>query len=358
MTLQIVLIEDQDRESLAAKIRELGDGDLEVVALSPPSDLDLAEVLDANPDLFLIDYELDAQQPDDSIATYRGTTLAARIREERPEFPIVLLTRSQLYLWTSEQRTVKVGRTFDSILYKEEHLREAANATYDQLVSLARGYKVLRESEERTVSSLLDLLRTDDVGREKALEAQLPSDGWKAVEAAHRIRSVLLRYPGVVYDPAHAATALGISNNSFNQPQVLNLLERAKYRGPFDEEKPRWWRHTLFDIANELYTTTEEKLGLGEGFRSMASEKLGLELEPSSDAETGTVPADTVCYLLGIPIRIETSLPYRPDARPPVMDEARVSFKAIRETNLVDENHLDAVSRDLLEEIRQQSRGN
>ena len=39
------------------------------------------------------------------------------------------------------------------------------------------------------------------------------------------------------------------------------------------------------------------------------------------------------------------------------MDEARVSFRAIQETNCVDENYLDTQSKALLEEIRQQTHG-
>ena len=114
-----------------------------------------------------------------------------------------------------------------------------------------------------------------------------PEDGWKEFEVAHWIRSVLLRYPGVVYDEAHAATALGISLNSFRQEEVQAILRPAAYQGPFSEEQQRWWRHTLFDIANRLCAATERGLGLREGFRLAVSEELGRELEPSADAETG-----------------------------------------------------------------------
>ena len=202
------------------------------------------------------------------------------------------------------------------------------------------------------MSSLLDLLQTDQVGREGALGALPPRDDWKEFEAARWFRSVLLRYPGVVYDEIHAATALGISLNSFKLAEVQAMVQPAAYQGPFSEEQQRWWRHTLFDIANRLCATTERGLGLREGFRLAASEELGRELEPSADAETGISPADTVCYVLQIPVRIETSLPYQPDARPAVMEECRVSFKAIRESNEVEEIYIDEVSRDRLREIR------
>ena len=350
MTFKIVLVEDVDRTRLSRLLREAGGGDFEVDALPPPPDLNLDALFAVGGDLFLVDYELDTSQSDGSVAPYRGMTFAARLREAQPAYPIVLLTTSDLPSWTAAQRTARVGATFDDILYKDTGLEADPATSHARLISLARGYQTLRNSTGRSVSSLLELLRTDEVGRENTLGALPPGYDWKEFEAAHWIRSVLLRYPGVVYDEAHAATALGISSDSFKQAAVQDMLQPAAYQGPFSEEHQRWWRHTLFDIASRMCAATER--GLREGFRLAASEELEIELNPSADAETRIAPADTVCYLLQIPVRIETSLPYQPDARPAVMEKARISFKAIRERNDVEEMYVDAASRDRLEEIR------
>ena len=352
MTFKLVLVEDVDRDHLTDLLQELGGGDFEVDALPPPADLDLDALFAVDGDLFLVDYELDTLQSDGSVAPYRGMTFAARLREAQPAYPIALLTSSDLPAWTAAQRIARVGATFDDILYKDTGLDADPVTTHAKLISLARGYQTLRNSTGRSVSSLLELLRTDQAGRENTLGALPPGDDWKEFEAAHWIRSVLLRYPGVVYDDAHAATALGISLGSFKQTAIQDMLQPAAYGGPFSEEQQRWWRHTLFDIANSLLATTERGLGLREGFRLAASEELGVGLDPSVDAETGIAPADTVCYLLQIPVRIETSLPYQPDARPAVMEKARISFKAIRERNDIEEMYVDAASRDRVEEIR------
>ena len=273
-----------------------------------------------------------------------------------PEYPIVLLTRPDLQAWSSAQRIARFGGSFDSILYKE-NIEGHPDKTLNKLNSLAEGYKALRECQERSVDSLLDLLKTDELGQENALQATPPSGDWAAVEAATWIRSVLLHYPGVLYDSKHAATALGISFDSFQQPLVLNLLRDAKYQGPFAKEKCRWWRNGLFTIAASLSGGADSVLDPVGRFRVVASEALDLQLEPSRDEETGIAPADTVCYVLKVPVRIEKSLPYRPDARPPTMDEARISFKAIRESNCVYEHYLDSVNRNLLEEIQKNSDG-
>ena len=354
MTIQIVLVEDTDtdREHLPRRIQELGDGQFEVTPLPPPPDLDLTELRSADADLFLVDYELDAEQKDGSVAPYRGMTFAARLREEYPDHPIVLLTRSSLPAWTAARRTVETGGNFDDIVYKDTGIESDPCATLAKLTSLAHGYRQLRECSGNTVAALLELLGTDETGREAAQEALPPSAGWRGFEAAHWIRSVLLRYPGVLYDEAHAATALGISVDSFGERPVQDVLGPAKYQGPFSEEQQRWWRHSLFDIANRLCAATEQASGVRDGFRLAVGEKLGLKLKASEDNVTGVSPADTVCHLLGVPVRVETSLPYQPDARPPVMEEARISFRAIRERNDVDETYINQANRALLDEIR------
>ena len=352
MTIKIVLIDDTDREALPRRIREFDEGKFEVTPLPPPPDLDLTELLSAGADLFLVDYELDAEQKDGSFVAYQGMTFAARLREEYSDHPIVLLTRSYLSAWTDARRTVETGRSFDDIVYKDLGIESDPCATLAKLTSLAYGYRQLRECNEDTVAALLELLGTDKVGQREAQEALPPSNGWRGFEAAHWIRSVLLRYPGVLYDEAHAATALGISVDSFRKGAVQDVLEPAKYQGPFSEEQQRWWRHSLFDIAHRLCAANEQASGVREGFRLAAGEELGLKLKASEDNETGVSPADTVCHLLGVPVRVETSLSYQPDARPPVMEEARISFQAIRESNYVDETYINQANRALLDEIR------
>ena len=358
MICKISLIEDKDGENLRLSVQQLGDGDFEVSLFAPRPDLDLGEAMGIEPDLYLVDYELDTVQEDMSIANYRGTTLAARLRELRPEYPVVLLTRSDLSVWASDHRTAEASSTFDDILYKDQELRTNRTLAKTKILSLATDYRKLRECSDRSVPTILGLLNTDKEGQEQARLSNPPGNGWKAVEVAKWIRSTLLRYPGVVYDPIHAATALGISLDSFNNSLIRELLEPAEYQGLFCAGQEHWWRHTLFQLANRFGETAETGLSMREGFRIAAESKLGLGLEPAIDEQTGVGPADTVCYCLEIPIRIESSLPYQPDTRPRVMDEARVSFKAVRETNEVDEDCLDVVHRDLMKKIQQEVYGN
>ena len=351
----ITLIEDRDRQSLKVALEESSKGDLLVTTAPPPPDLDLVDILQTRTDLFLVDYELDTIQEEGTIAAYRGTTLAAHLREARPEFPIVLLTRSDLPIWESQRRVVEASRMYDDIMYKTEQVQRYPQDTYNSLVTLADGYRRLREQHNRNLSGLLDLLNTDEEGQLVAIDAMPPEEGWEAIEASFWIRNVLLKFPGVLYNSMFAATALGMSEDSFQQSSVQEFFKDAIYNGPFQANTKHWWKHSLFNIASNLVSTKDNSRGLREQFLHGASHLLNTYLEPSRDPQSGTDYADTVCYLLNIPIRIETSLPYRPDNRPAIMDEARVSFKAIRETNDVDDNHFDSASRMMATDLRRMS---
>ena len=354
MTFKVILVEDvaRDRTRLPERIRELGEGQFDVLALPPPANMKLAEVSAEDGDLFLVDYELDTMQPDGSVAPYSGASFAARLREKEPEHAIVLLTRSDLAKWTAVRRMVLTGAAFDDIMYKDSGLESDPDTSRARLVSLARGYRTLRGCKIRCTSTLLALLQTDNHGCELAREALAPSDGWSAFEGAHWIRSVLLRYPGVLYDEAHAAVALGISGESFQLGPMQELVLPAMYRGPFTEEQPRWWKHILLDIANEVCIDADIKLGLREGFRLAVDKRFRFKLEASKDVESGICPADTVCYLLRVPVRVETSLPYHPDARPSVMEKSRISFRAVRDSNDVEETYVEPGSRARIDDIR------
>lgn len=65
-------------------------------------------------------------------------------------------------------------------------------------------------------------------------------------------------------------------------------------------------------------------------------------LEPAICIYDKTPIADWVCYVLQKPVKQQNSIPYYPDQRPSVMDQARVSFKAIQESNAFDENLVDS----------------
>ena len=79
-----------------------------------------------------------------------------------------------------------------------------------------------------------------------------------------------------------------------------------------------------------------------------------VSIERSKCVYTGESPAEWVCYILKKPVMIKNSLAYYPDSRPSVMDEARVSFKAIRTSNEVNDDLFDPLGQEMLSNIRKE----
>jgi hypothetical protein len=74
-------------------------------------------------------------------------------------------------------------------------------------------------------------------------------------------------------------------------------------------------------------------------------------LAPAVCISSGEKPADWVCYILQKPVKREYSLPYHPDQRPAIMDEARVSFRAVKEDNRVALELIDRENQGLLDKL-------
>ncbi len=86
-------------------------------------------------------------------------------------------------------------------------------------------------------------------------------------------------------------------------------------------------------------------------FTEAIRSKYKIELKLAKCVWDGKPLADQVCYLSHQPVKTQNSLRYYPDNRPSTMDKARVSFRAIRESDDFDEELLDSTGRTMLEKI-------
>jgi hypothetical protein len=93
-------------------------------------------------------------------------------------------------------------------------------------------------------------------------------------------------------------------------------------------------------------------LSLQKGFPQAWERENQEKVERSKCIFSGESPAEWVCYILNEPVKIKYSLSYRPDSRPEVMDEARVSFTAIGTSNEVDDELFYPLGRKMLPKIR------
>jgi hypothetical protein len=355
---EIVYFDDSadDRSKYGKRLRN---AHLHVTELPPPKTFDLRAVKRLRPDLFLVDYELTKARNKDEQVNYFGGTLGTALREVFPEHPIALLTRRNLVSQPAYRQLNEIKQAFDELLYKDE-IEANPTLSAKRLTSLANGFEFLRRLGKKNWASLVRSLKANTVQADSLLTTGPPfvnpreasSPEWRVQDAARWIRRVVLHYPGILYDELHASGALGIDVRSFRGRRVREYFSSAEFEGVFSDVEKRWWRNKLFDKAQAVIA----KAGLsgpastvfGPAFRKVFRSSL----KPAVCIWSGLKFADCVCYVLQKPVRREFSLPYHPDDRPSVMDEARVSFKAIRESNRVSDELFDEQNQALLEQIR------
>lgn len=336
-----LFIDDFAKEREAVS-RRLACERLSVETERPPSPLDasfISFVRNSDPDIVLLDYELTGKEADTQPAAYFGTTLAAAIRDVRQDYPIVVVTRGGFAEWETSKHLVERQEVFDGIILKSTLATNASDVAAE-LVALADGFERLRACE-RTWSGLLDLLGaspTEDAElRESAPPLHRSADAgeasWQVAEAARWIRNVVVRFPGILYSPVYSATLLGIDVTSFAASEVQEAFSDCRYVGPFCPAEGRWWKRRLLEKAATLLALRGSEGQVNTAFAPAFEDETDFKLKPARCVSSGESPADSVCYVLNEPVKMRYSLAYFPDNRPPVMDEARVSFKAIRETN-------------------------
>lgn len=333
--------------------------DIECNLIPPPSWEEIEELTTDPPDLFLIDYQLSLRQLSGTKATYQGSTLADAIRDKAPDCPIVLITRQSILDELTPQRRRQLTermQMFDELILKRLLDNELEKA-HHLLVSMAEGFSVLWEIE-KSWEALVEVLGANEEEIEVLGEAAPPlatpaleDREWITTQMAYWIRNVILEFPGLLYDPVNAATRLGISKDSFHTGEVQELLEPARYTGVFAPLEGRWWKGRLFRIAEDLSVDAGVRGPIKQVFAEAFQERYGLELSPAICVWDHTPIADWVCHILAQPVKMRNSLRYHPDSRPDVMDDARVSFRAIREREEFNEAYLDPEGLRLLDKI-------
>jgi len=141
----------------------------------------------------------------------------------------------------------------------------------------------------------------------------------------------------------------------FLQPDAQEAMKDARYTGVLAPPEGRWWKDRLVSAALDVMVDAGMSgILLHRYFPEAFAQVHGrpLQLARSACVYSKKKPAPRVCYVLKKPVRIEYSLVYQPDSRPTVMDDARVSFTAIRTSEEVFDEYFPPSSRHLVDEVR------
>ena len=247
----VVYLDDvaSDREDYKRLLEE--DGRISVKVEIPGEFIKPEIVTSHNPSLAIIDYRLDTKQRSGPSATYKGTSYAAAVREYKANLPIVLLSRGSILRQRRYKSLLRdIIGAYDELILKD-HIIEDAKGVVSKLISLIEGFQRLSRTRDRDWQSLLRALDAKKDESVDLIRANPPQEAkWRVPETARWIRSVILGYPGILYDSLHAATILGIQEKAFLSASVQEAFARSRYSGVFAGDSRRWWKRRLLLIAS------------------------------------------------------------------------------------------------------------
>jgi hypothetical protein len=361
MVIRVLYIDDDEKELKKYDLRFTQDHRTRkkfrlITRNSPKIAEDYMELLKIRPELILVDFDLSKPDKNGKVIGISGVTLSTELRQKFPEDPIVLFTRKSVFKVQNYMNIKQTLASIDDVMYKRD-LFEANSNLAEILYELAVGFRKLRNSKSKRWKNLLKLIGAPESDYDKLKLADPPifsekDSNWSVSKSAKWIRDTLIAYPGILYDSIHAATLLGISENAFLKDSVQQFFHEAKYAGIFSPSEGRWWKSKIIEIASSKMKESESSLVLREGFPLLWKRIKKGPIERSKCIFSGESPAEWVCYILKKPVMIKYSLYYKPDSRPSVMDEARVSFEAIRISNEVNDALIDPIGQELLPKIR------
>jgi hypothetical protein len=302
------------------------------------------------PDLILIDQDL-TKPLDGTVIPIKGVALSTALRERFQERPIVLFTNKSVFDMKTYSNIRQVLSSLDGQIFKMD-VREDPERYFNFLIGLAKGYRNLRDCSEHSWKGLIRLM--DAPADTSDLEQTYPPSirNWPIFEIANWIRNVIMRYPGILYDPLYSATFLGITEEEFMSESVRSQFSRAKYSGIFCPFDGLWWRSRLIQCASSIIEKDKRSHPIRKVFPEAWESKKETTLTRSKCIFSAESPADDVCCILRKPMMAKYSLAYRIDSRPVIMDESKVSYEAIRTSNDIDDELFDPIGKDMLPEIR------
>jgi len=365
MNIKTLYIDDDEKDLKKYKQKFETGGistKFEINIINTPKSLeDYNKIFKESPELILVDFDLTKPDSDGNVIGISGVSLSTELRQKFPDIPIVLFTRKSVFEIKNYSEIEDTLSSINRIIFKNELFKPDTNEM-NFLYELAIGFKKLRSVKSKNWNNLMKILNAPDIAFENLKLSNPPISSiskktWSVSYAAKWIRETLITYPGILYDAVHSATFLGISEDTFQSNQFQKFFNNAKYSGVFTPLEGRWWKSKLQEIADSIMDEENRDLPLREGFPSAWDKNKKTKIKRAKCIVSDKSPAEWVCYILKQPVMIKYSLHYEPDLRPSVMDEARVSFKAIRTSNEVNDDLFDSINQEMLADIRKMPKG-
>jgi hypothetical protein len=298
MKLKFLYLDDEDIQTTKSipELLESENEELSIVVKNPlPFASQIKQLKDEQIDGLILDLRLDQFKHNNQKAEYRATTLAQEIRSRSSEgllssFPIIICSTDSK-LKKSFYRNLGEQEVFDMKFLKNEDMIDNAQKTARELVSLAKGYKLISQIGSnkkntnlsdyfRLKNSEVELLDERLINHFSTLTVRLPVHEY----AKFILRELVLKQ-SVLIDEGILQSRLGLNETAKGErgySVLMEILSKFAYVGPFHEAWPRWWWPQINDWWHSFVKPPRGVATLTASERIQAiNSKLKLRLKPA-----------------------------------------------------------------------------
>lgn len=299
--------------------------------------------------IIVLDYRLTG-----SISEVRAGGIATEIREQLPAVPVVLVTSESNH--STVRHNPALRDVFDHVLPKEQLTRSNdRKKSALLLLDLAEGYHTVatahRRAKSRDILRLLARLAKATTLEREALGHCLAGTGIEeGGELARWVYKELLGYPGPLVADAEAAAVAGVDRRSFERESVQAWVAPARYVGPFDRARRRWWRGRLMAAVTRVEVAAVDAAC---SYRDALIRHLGDEsVSVARCSWCERENSDRACSSCEQPTERAHYLAGTRDQRPRWADPSVFCFHCIHTKALADV-HFDAAAQLIVAELRE-----
>ncbi len=268
---------------------------LKVLKLHPTKVIDWLKDKELEPDMFVVDFRLNASALDGETFPFKGTSLVGMIRDVFPQVPVYLLSA-----FFEDKHSAKEVDIFDRLITENNFLQPGF------ILSDVRDFDGIKNSIPGGIQNLLALLRSpessvddlrnvlprdftsdleDETVEIEGLETESTFEFSGIVRFGRWVQRPLLADEGILCGDVHASVLLGMDigyfmNDFLPSEEGAKFVQQTKYTGIFsDTSKRRWWKQAIFnyiyshpnsqgEIVDELPTSSPTILNVPEEQRA------------------------------------------------------------------------------------------
>ncbi len=291
MSFTGIFVDDNDDESVfAEQLSTKGELNLRHERPQPVSRHSKA-IFSENPDVLVLDFRLDLDLGDlDPSEAYKGSAMAQQIRDQAindpsHDFPIVLISSEEKIRDQFEPDRTSHD-LFDKVYAKEE-ITDDRDKIRQQMLSLCRGYELLRS---KVGSFILTDLAGLDPADDYVLDYQELHLSLMRAVAPHLVSAVFLNQligrTGLLLDTDEVCARLGICRSEGGKISEILQEQGFEYTGLYSSGWLRFWSHLIDDFALKVFG--ERATGIPSAERAAKlSVALNKKFDPARSPWTG-----------------------------------------------------------------------